>query len=103
MERTPEIQRLDEKKIRVRYPDGGEGDRSIWVQKADPNGREVGKCAVALCHSIFPRERGKEAESFAEMKTENGSFSSNEFLTPEAIKLIRDDEDFPNKLFLDLA
>ena len=37
------------------------------------------------------------------MKTENGSFSSNEFLTPEAIKLIRDDEDFPNKLFLDLA
>lgn len=99
MDSKPEIEQLDEKQIRVRYSDGDEGDRSIWVQKGGPHGRETGKCAVVLCHPVFKPGSEEELEC-GEPETVH---FAEEYLSPEAIKLIRDDEDFPNKLFLDLT
>jgi len=91
---TPEIRALQDKSILIVTPSGDKMWAKICVEDADPEGRDAGKCSVIVwTTSTDEREWVDPRSGRPPPPTESHRWP--QFLTSDAVNLIRPNEENP--------
>jgi hypothetical protein len=89
---TSEIRALDEKSIVITVPGGSATPAKLRVAGADPQSRDAGRCSVAAWQASVDHIEWADAGSGQPIPT-GQSHEWRRFLTPDAVNLIRPNED----------
>ena len=88
---TPEIRALHDKSILIVTPSGDQMLAKICVEDADPEGRDAGKCSVIVWTASTDEGEWVDAGS-GRPPPPTESHRWPQFLTSDAVKLIRNEE-----------